>query len=97
MNRQPYIYILANKYHGTLYIGVTNNLIRRIWEHKNNVVPGFTRKYCVHKLVYYEYFETMYDAISREKQLKAGSRKRKIALIESTNPGWRDLYSDICH
>ena len=96
MDRQPAVYILASKYKGTLYIGVTNNLARRIWEHRNNVVPGFTQKYRIHRLVYYELFGEMYDAISREKQLKAGSRKKKIALIESLNPEWNDLYVEIC-
>ena len=96
MDRQPAVYILASKYKGTLYIGVTNNLARRIWEHRNNVVPGFTQKYRIHRLVYYELFGEMYDAISREKQLKAGSRKKKIALIESLNPEWSDLYVEIC-
>ena len=96
MDRQPAVYILANKYKGTLYTGVTSNLARRIWEHRNNVVPGFTQKYRVHRLVYYELFEVMYDAISREKQLKAGSRKKKIALIESLNPEWNDLCFEIC-
>ena len=96
MERQPAIYILANKYRGTLYVGVTSDLIQRVWEHKNNVVPGFTQKYNVHRLVYYECYGDMYDAISREKQLKAGSRLKKIALIESINPEWNDLYFEIC-
>jgi putative endonuclease len=96
MEGQPAVYILASKYNGTLYIGVTNDLVRRVWEHKNNVVPGFTRKYQVHRLVYFECFEEMYEAISREKQLKAGSRRKKIALIESVNPEWKDLYFEIC-
>lgn len=96
MNKQPAVYILASNYNGTLYIGVTNDLTRRVWEHKNNVVQGFTRKYQVHRLVYYECFEEMYDAISREKQLKAGSRRAKIALIVSMNPEWNDLYPGIC-
>ena len=96
MDRQPAVYILASRYKGTLYIGVTNNLVRRIREHRHNLVPGFTQKYKVHRLVYYELFGEMYDAISREKQLKAGSRKKKIALIESLNPEWNDLYFEIC-
>jgi len=96
MDRQPAVYILASKYRGTLYVGVTSNLVQRIWEHRNNVVPGFTQKYKIHRLVYYEVFEVMYDAISREKQVKAGSRKKKIALIESLNPEWNDLYFKIC-
>lgn len=96
MERQPAVYILASKYRGTLYIGVTSNLVRRVWEHRNNVVPGFTQKHKVHRLVYYEFFLEMYDAISREKQLKAGSRRIKITLIESINPEWNDLYFKIC-
>jgi putative endonuclease len=77
-------------------VGVTADLVRRIWEHKNQLVDGFTRKYGVHTLVYYEVADTMYVAISREKQIKAGSRNKKLALIERMNPGWRDLYEDLC-
>ena len=92
--KQPAIYILANKPYGTLYTGVTSNLVRRVWEHKNDVVAGFTRKYGLHTLVYYEIADSMDVAIAREKQLKAGSRKKKVSLIESMNPGWVDLYPD---
>ncbi|PIU68408.1 excinuclease ABC subunit C [candidate division WWE3 bacterium CG06_land_8_20_14_3_00_42_16] len=91
MNKQGFIYILTNQRNTVLYTGVTNNLIKRIWEHKNKVVNGFTQKYNVHKLVYYEVFETIVEAIKREKQIKAGSRKKKIDLIEKINPGWKDL------
>ena len=91
----PCVYILANRPNGTLYVGVTSNLPARVWQHKNEVVDGFTRKYGVHDLVWYEAHEVMESAILREKQLKAGSRKRKIDLIQGLNPGWRDLYDDI--
>ena len=89
---QPAIYILASQPRGTLYVGVTSNLIQRVWQHKNNLVEGFTRQYAVHTLVYFELHATMVDAISREKQLKAGSRAKKMALIEWLNPTWGDLY-----
>ena len=93
--KQPAVYILASKRNGTLYTGVTSDLVKRIWQHKNNLADGFTRKYSVHMLVYYELADEMTAAISREKQIKGGSRARKLALIESINPGWRDLYDDI--
>ena len=89
---QPAIYILASQPHGTLYVGVTSNLIQRVWQHKNNLALGFSQKYGVHTLVYFELHATMADAISREKQLKAGSRAKKVALIEDLNPTWSDLY-----
>ena len=89
---QPAIYILASRLRGTLYVGVTSNLIQRIWQHKNNLALGFTQKYGVHTLVYFELHATMVNAISREKQLKAGSRAKKVALIEELNPTWSDLY-----
>ena len=95
MNKQPAIYILTNKPNGTLYTGVTSDLPGRIWQHKNSFTKGFTGKYNLKLLVYFELFEDMYAAISREKQIKAGSRKVKIELIESVNPNWNDLYSDI--
>lgn len=94
--RQPCVYILTNKRNGTLYVGVTSNLETRIWQHKHQLVDGFTKKYRLHRLVYYELQGTMYTAISREKQVKAGSRRKKLALIESINPGWKDLYEDLC-
>ena len=96
MSRQPAVYILTNKPNGTLYTGVTSNLPGRIWQHKNKVTKGFSAKYNLTKLVYFELFEDMYAAISREKQIKAGSRMAKLKLIDSTNREWRDLYPDIC-
>ena len=90
-----YLYILASKRNGTLYVGVTNNLVRRVYEHKNNVVKGFTEKYGVHMLVHYESCESVESAIRREKQLKEWQRKWKLRLIEDTNPRWRDLYHKI--
>ena len=92
--KQPAIYIVTNKKNGTLYTGVTSNLPKRIHEHKN-ASEGFTAKYGCKNLVYYEILEDMENAIAREKQIKAGSRKKKIALIESVNPEWRDLYNNI--
>ena len=89
---QPAVYILASKPQGTLYVGVTSDLVKRVWQHKNNLAEGFTQKYGVHTLVFFELHATMYDAISREKQLKAGSRSKKLALIEAMNPAWQDLY-----
>jgi putative endonuclease len=93
--KQPAVYILASKRNGTLYTGVTSDLVKRTWQHKNDMADGFTRKYSVHVLVYYELADEMSAAIAREKQIKGGSRARKLALIESMNPGWRDLYDDI--
>ena len=92
---QPTVYILASQPRGTLYVGVTSDLIRRVWQHKNNLAEGFTQKYGVHTLVYFELHATMYDAISREKQLKAGSRAKKVALIEGINLDWHDLYASL--
>ena len=86
-----YVYILASKRNGTLYIGVTNNLERRIYEHKSDLVKGFTKKYNVDKLVYLEEFQDVHEAIAREKQIKAGSRKKKEELINNFNPNWNDL------
>ena len=94
-NKIPCVYILANERNGTLYTGVTSNLIKRIYEHKNNIIKGFTQKYKVHKLVYYEVGESMLSAIEREKQIKAGSRKDKIKLIEKNNPEWNDLSNEL--
>ena len=90
--KQPAVYILSSKPRGTLYIGVTSDLIKRIWEHKNDLVSGFTKKYSVHQLVYYELHETMDSANLREKQLKKWNRIWKIRLIEESNPEWKDLY-----
>lgn len=92
MERQPCVYLLASKRNGTLYTGVTSNLLKRVWEHKNNVVEGFTKKYNVHILVWYEVHEAMESAIQREKAIKNWKRSRKIKVIEATNPNWGDLY-----
>lgn len=95
MNKKGYIYILFNKKNGTLYVGVTSDLIKRIYEHKNKIIDGFTKKYAIDKLGYYEIYEDIESAIQREKQIKSGSRKKKIELIESMNPDWNDLYHQI--
>ena len=95
MEKQPAVYILASGYNGTLYIGVTSNLIQRTWQHQNNLVEGFTEKYGVHFLVYYELHEQMLAAIEREKQLKKWNRQWKIDLIEKTNPAWKDLWAEL--
>lgn len=90
-----YVYIITNKYNTVLYTGVTNNLVRRIYEHKEKLVRGFSQRYSLKKLVYYEVFSDPQSAITREKQIKAGTRKRKIELVESANPTWRDLWEEI--
>jgi putative endonuclease len=95
VSRQPAVYILASKRNGTLYIGVTSDLIKRIWEHKNDMVQGFTKRYGVHRLVWYELHNSMEVAIVREKRLKEWKRVWKLELIESSNPDWRDLYHTI--
>ena len=95
MNKNYYIYILSNKRNGTLYIGVTNDLIRRVYEHKNELIDGFSKKYGLHNLVYFEHATDAKAAIYREKQLKKWNRKWKIELIEKENPEWKDLYSEI--
>ena len=95
MARQPAVYILASKRNGTLYIGVTSNLQKRGWEHKNDFVEGFTKKYGVHRLVYYELHSDMVSAITREKQMKKWKRAWKLELIERQNPDWNDLWKDI--
>ena len=92
---QPAVYILANRPRGTLYVGVTSDLIQRVWQHQSNLVEGFTKQYGVHTLVHFELHATMLEAIRREKQLKAGSRAKKLALIEANNPDWRDLYPEL--
>jgi len=89
---QYYVYILASKRNGTLYIGITSNLVKRAYEHKNNIIDGFTKKYNIHKLVYYEITDDIESAIRREKQLKKWNRKWKLNLIENSNPEWIDLY-----
>lgn len=90
-----YVYILASRRNGTLYIGVTNDLVRRVYDHKNDVIEGFTRKYQVHALVYYESYRDVQDALAREKRLKKWKRQWKIDLIEKENPRWNDLYDQI--
>ena len=92
---QPCVYIMASKRNGTLYTGFTSNLVQRVWQHKNNLVEGFTERYGIHTLVWYEVHETMISAITREKKIKNWKRIWKLALIEKTNPEWRDLYIDI--
>ena len=94
-DKQPCVYMLASKKNGTLYTGVTSNLIQRINQHKNNLVEGFTKKYGVHFLVYYELHDTMETAITREKQVKAWKRQWKIELIEKDNRVWGDLYDEL--
>ncbi len=95
MNKQPCVYILASKKNGTLYIGVTSDLVKRIWQHKEKFVKGFTEKYKVETLVYFEQHEDMISAITREKQLKKWNRQWKINLIEKENLDWNDLWSEI--
>ncbi len=89
--KSPFVYILTNKPSGTLYVGVTSDLIKRIWQHKNHVFEGFSSKYRLHSLVWFEQHASMEMAILREKQIKGGSRQKKIALIEALNPLWVDL------
>jgi putative endonuclease len=90
-----YVYMLTNQKLNVLYTGITNDLIRRTYEHKNKIVDGFTKKYHVNKLVYYEVYEQVIDAITREKQIKGWSRKKKNALVDQLNPDWQDLYEII--
>jgi putative endonuclease len=91
-DKQPCVYILASNRNGTLYVGVTSDVVKRGWEHRNGLVDGFTRKYSVHWLVYYEIHENMLAAITREKQIKKWNRAWKLRLIEQFNPDWRDLW-----
>jgi len=95
MKKRPAVYIMASKRNGTLYTGVTSDLARRVWEHKNNVVGGFTKRYGVHDLVFFELHDSMMSAINREKQIKKWNRAWKLQLIEAENPQWRDLYDEI--
>jgi len=95
MERQPCVYMLASKRNGTLYTGVTSNLLKRVWEHKNNLVEGFTNKYSVHTLVWYELHNTMDSAIQREKAIKNWNRAWNLKVIEKMNSHWHDLYSDL--
>ena len=94
-NKQGFVYILTNSCNKVLYTGVTSNLQRRVYEHKGHFVPGFTEKYNCTKLVYYEIHDGIKNAIAREKQIKAGSREKKLALIRGMNPTWNDLYETL--
>lgn len=95
MDKEFYIYIMTNQWNTTLYTGVTGDLKRRIFEHKEKLTKGFTRKYNINKLVYYEVFDDIENAIRREKQIKGSSRKKKFELIESLNKEWQDLYDEV--
>ena len=95
MLRQHCVYILASRRNGTLYVGVTSDLVKRVWEHKSDIVEGFTERYSVHILVWFEQHDTMESAISREKAIKEWKRRWKLDLIERQNPEWRDLYPEI--
>jgi putative endonuclease len=94
-NNQYFVYILASRRNGTLYIGVTSDLIKRVYEHKSDLVDGFTKRYAVHDLVYFETVDDIDSAIAREKQIKRWNRVWKVRLIEKLNPHWRDLYLDL--
>jgi len=93
--KQPAVYLLASRYRGTLYVGVTSDLEERIWQHRQGLVEGFTQRYGVHMLVWFEQHATMLDAIAREKRIKEWKRAWKLELIETNNPRWRDLYDDL--
>jgi len=95
MRKNYYVYIMTNKNNTVLYTGVTDNLKRRVYEHREKVINGFTKKYNIKKLVYYEVFEDIYEALSRENQIKGGSRQKKIDLVQGTNKDWNDLYYNI--
>jgi len=95
IDKKGYVYILTNTNNTVLYTGVTSNLVKRVYEHKNKEVRGFTEKYSLHKLIYYEIFEDILNAITREKQIKGWLRSKKISLIEKLNPDWNDLYMSI--
>ena len=95
MPRSPCVYILANRRQGALYTGVTSNLAQRVFQHRQKLTPGFTARYGCNRLVFYESYERMDEAIAREKQIKGGSRATKIALIEAMNPEWKDLYGNL--
>ncbi|MCK4788829.1 MAG: GIY-YIG nuclease family protein [Desulfobacteraceae bacterium] len=96
MEKQFYVYMLASKRNGTLYLGVTSDIVKRVWQHKNGLAEGFTRKYGIKYLVYYEIHEDAENAIKRERQLKKWRRPWKLELLEEKNSEWRDLYVDIC-
>ena len=93
--KHPAVYLLASRYRGTLYVGVTSDLVQRIWQHRQGLVEGFTQRYGVHMLVWFEQHATMLDAIAREKRIKEWKRAWKLELIETNNPRWRDLYDDL--
>ena len=93
--KQPAVYLLASRYRGTLYVGVTSDLVQRIWQHRQGLVEGFTQRYGVHMLVWFEQHATMLDAIARGKRIKEWKRAWKLELIETNNPRWRDLYDDL--
>jgi len=95
MAKQPCVYLMASRRNGTLYVGVTSDLMKRVWEHKNNVVEGFTKRYGIHHLVWYELHPTMESAILREKTIKEWKRSWKMEMIEKSNPEWQDLYPDL--
>jgi putative endonuclease len=95
LSREPCVYILANRRQGTLYTGVTSNLAERVFRHRQGLTPGFTSRYGCNRLVFYERYERMDEAIAREKQIKGGSRARKISLVEAMNPEWNDLYETL--
>jgi putative endonuclease len=95
MERHAAVYILTSRRDGPLYIGVTSNLLARVWQHRNDLIEGFTRRYRLHRLIYFEVHDSMYAAISREKQLKEWRRGWKLELIEKSNPEWRDLWDEI--
>ena len=97
VEKQPCVYMLASRKNGTLYVGVTSDLVKRVWQHKNDRIEGFTRQHGVHTLVWYEIHETMESAIEREKTVKRWRRKWKLDLIETANPQWSDLYCDLIH
>ncbi len=92
MKKQPCVYIMTNKFNGTIYVGVTSSIQHRAWQHRTGFNTGFTKKYKLNRLVYFEFLATMLEAIKREKQLKNWTRKRKLQLIELTNPAWKDLF-----
>ena len=94
-SKRPCVYILASKRNGTLYVGVTSDLARRVFQHRSEAAEGFTQRYGVHRLVFAEFHDTMLDAITREKRIKRWRREWKLALIERENPQWRDLYDDL--
>jgi predicted GIY-YIG superfamily endonuclease len=93
--KQPAVYMMASERNGTLYVGVTSNLPQRAYQHRNGLAPGFTERYGCKSLVWYEVYDDMPNAIAREKQIKSGSRRKKLDLIETMNPTWRDLYDDL--